>query len=279
MQPIINATVLASLLKQDKLVLIDARSGPNGRSKYEQEHLAGALHVDLDKDLADVKADAAEGGRHPLPEPEKFAALLGNLGIAPDSQVVVYDDMSGANAASRFWWMLRAAGHAHVQVLDGGYQAAVAVGIPVSNSVEQVKQTEPYPFKEWVLPTVKMEEVAQAAQDPDYLVVDVRDAARYRGETEPIDLVAGHIPGAVNIPFQSNLAADGTYLPPEKLREKYTEALNGRDLQHMVVHCGSGVTACHTALAMDYAGLGIPKLYVGSWSEWSRNDRPIGTGN
>ncbi|PVY38889.1 sulfurtransferase [Pontibacter virosus] len=278
MSPLITAQELSELLHKGNLILIDARSGPNGRTKYEQEHLAGALHIDLDKDLADIKPDAAQGGRHPLPEPEKFAKLLGHLGIAHSSHVVVYDDMNGANAASRFWWMLRAAGHAQVQVLDGGYQAAVAAGIPVSSTSEQAKPAEPYPFKAWELPTITMEEVAKAVKDPNYLVVDVRDAARFRGETEPIDLVAGHIPGAVNIPFQQNLAADGTYLSPERLREKYEAALDGRDMEHVVVHCGSGVTACHTALAMDYAGLGIPTLYVGSWSEWSRNDRPIGIG-
>lgn len=278
MSPLINAQELSELLSKSNLVLIDARSGPNARSKYEQEHLAGALHVDLDKDLADIKPDAAQGGRHPLPDPEKFAELLGRLGIGHGSHVVVYDDMSGANAASRFWWMLRAAGHAQVQVLNGGYQAAVAAGIPVSSGEEQATPAEPYPFKAWELPTILMEEVAKAVKDPNYLVVDVRDAARYRGETEPIDLVAGHIPGAVNIPFQQNLASDGTYLSPEVLREKYEAVLDGRDMEHVVVHCGSGVTACHTALAMDYAGLGIPTLYVGSWSEWSRNDHPIGTG-
>ncbi|MDO6391594.1 sulfurtransferase [Pontibacter sp. BT731] len=277
MSSLITAQELSELLSKSNLVLIDARSGPNGRAKYEQEHLAGALHVDLDKDLADIKPDAAQGGRHPLPDPEKFAELLGRLGIAHGSHVVVYDDMSGANAASRFWWMLRAAGHTQVQVLNGGFQAALAASIPVSSEEEQVTSAEPYPFKAWELPSIQMEEVAKAVKDPNYLVVDVRDAARYRGETEPIDLVAGHIPGAVNIPFQQNLAADGTYLSPEVLREKYEAVLDGRDMEHVVVHCGSGVTACHTALAMDYAGLGIPTLYVGSWSEWSRNDRPIGT--
>ncbi|PKV63001.1 sulfurtransferase [Pontibacter ramchanderi] len=278
MSPLIATAELHDCINKGNFILIDARSGPNGRAKYEHEHLAGALHVDLDKDLAEIKANAAEGGRHPLPEPEKFAELLGRLGITPDSHVVVYDDMNGANAASRFWWMLRAAGHAQVQVLDGGYQAALAAGIPVVSGVEQAKSTEPYPFKAWELPTISMEGVARVVKDPDYLVVDVRDAARYQGETEPIDLVAGHIPGAVNIPFQQNLAADGTFLSPAALREKYEKAVSGRDMGHVVVHCGSGVTACHTALAMDQAGLGIPTLYVGSWSEWSRNDRPIGTG-
>ena len=278
MSPLITAQELASIISKSNVVLIDARSGPQASTKYEQEHLTGALPVDLDKDLADIKPNPAYGGRHPLPEPEKFAELLGHLGIAHTSHVVVYDDMNGANAASRFWWMLRAAGHTQVQVLDGGYQAAVAAGIPVSSGAEQKRVREPYPFKAWELPTISMEEVAKAAHDPNYLVVDVRDAARYRGETEPIDLIAGHIPGAVNIPFHQNLAADGTFLSPETLREKYEKAMSGRDMEHVVVHCGSGVTACHTALAMDHAGLGIPTLYVGSWSEWSRNDRPIGTG-
>ncbi len=278
MNPLITAQELAEILHKRRPVLIDARSGPNARAKYEQEHLAGAQFVDLDRDLADVKPDAAQGGRHPLPEPEKFAALLGSLGIAHGTHVVVYDDMSGANAASRFWWMLRAAGHPQVQVLDGGFQAALAAGIPVRGGQEHARATEPYPFKAWELPTIGMEKVAKAVHDPDWLVIDVRDAARYRGEVEPIDLVAGHIPGATNVPFQSNLAADGRFLSPEELREKYAATLGKRPMEQVVVHCGSGVTACHTALALDHAGLGIPTLYVGSWSEWSRNDRPIGTG-
>lgn len=278
MSPLITATELAELLKQATIVLIDARSGPGGRTTYAQAHLASAQHVDLDQDLADVKPDAAQGGRHPLPTPEKFAGLLGRLGIAQHSHVVVYDDMSGANAAARFWWMLRAAGHPQVQVLDGGYQAAVAAGIPVRSGVEQSQPTDPYLFKSWELPTIGMEAVAKATHDPDWLVIDVRDAARYRGETEPIDLVAGHIPGATNVPFQENLTNDGRFLSPEALREKYAATLGERPVEQVVVHCGSGVTACHTALALDHAGLGIPTLYVGSWSEWSRNDRPIGTG-
>lgn len=278
MSPLITAKELAGLLQKGHIVLIDARSGPNGRAKYEQEHLAGAQFVDLDQDLANVKPDPAQGGRHPLPEPDRFAELLGRLGIAHGSHVVVYDDMSGANAASRFWWMLRAAGHTRVQVLDGGYQAAQAAGIPVRSQDEQAQPTEPYPFKAWELPTIGMEEVSKAAHDPNWLVIDVRDAARYRGETEPIDLVAGHIPGATNVPFQSNLGPDGHFLSPEALREKYAATLGERPMEQVVVHCGSGVTACHTALALDHAGLGIPTLYVGSWSEWSRNDRPIGTG-
>jgi thiosulfate/3-mercaptopyruvate sulfurtransferase len=278
MQPLISAQELAELLQKGSVVLIDARSGPTAPDRYKQEHLAGALHVDLDQELADVKADAAQGGRHPLPEPDAFAALLGKLGIQHHSHVVVYDDMSGANAAARFWWMLRAAGHAQVQVLDGGYQAAIAAGIPMSSDAAVAKPADPYPFKAWQLPTTTMEQVAKAALDPDYLVVDVREAARFRGETEPIDLVAGHIPGAVNVPFKSNLNEAGDFLQPEVLREKYLQALDGRDPDNMIVHCGSGVTACHTLLAMEHAGLGIPALYVGSWSEWSRNDRPIETG-
>lgn len=278
MPPIIKAAALASRLQDEHLVLIDARSGPGMPDRYKQEHLKGALHVDLDQDLADIKEDAAEGGRHPLPQPAAFAKLLGKLGIGPATHVVVYDALSGANAAARFWWMLRAAGHERVQVLDGGYQAAVAAGIPLSSEVSEPLSVEPYPFSEWQLPTITMEEVAEATQNNKAMVIDVRDAARYRGETEPIDLVAGHIPGAVNIPFQSNLDGTGQFLSPEALREKYTAALEGRSMQNVAVHCGSGVTACHTALAMDYAGLGIPKLYVGSWSEWSRNNRPIATG-
>ncbi|WP_276498676.1 sulfurtransferase [Pontibacter litorisediminis] len=278
MNPIIKPQDLVSLLQQQPLILIDARSGPDAGDKYKAAHLQGALFADLETDLARPTDNPAVGGRHPLPSAPEFAAFLGQLGITPESHVVVYDDMSGANAAARFWWMLKAMGHERVQVLDGGYQAAVAAGVPVSSKPEQPMPQQPYPQQDWQLPTATVEEVEQAVQNPENLVVDVRAAARFRGEVEPIDLVAGHIPGAVNIPYTSNLDSNGFYLPQEELRAKYKEALGNRKPEDVTVHCGSGVTACHTLLAMDYAGLDIPKLYVGSWSEWSRSGREIGTG-
>ncbi|MFD2246345.1 sulfurtransferase [Pontibacter ruber] len=279
MLPIIKPQELVTLAQKENLVLIDARTGPDARDKYAAEHLKGALFVDLETDLAQKAADAAEGGRHPLPDAARFAELLGRLGIQPDSHVVVYDDKYGANAAARFWWMLRAIGHTKVQVLDGGYDAAVAAGEPVSAATEIPTPQPSYPQNGWQLPIATIEEVEKAAQDPAYLVVDVREAVRFRGEKEPIDLVAGHIPGAVNIPFMSNLNSSGSYLPAEELKAKYKNAVGNRGPEQVIVHCGSGVTACHTLLAMDYAGLGIPKLYVGSWSEWSRSGRTIATGS
>ncbi|MBB6612024.1 sulfurtransferase [Pontibacter sp. Tf4] len=277
MLPIIKPQQLVAIYPDKNLILIDARTGPQAKQNYSSEHLAGALFVDLEIDLAQKSADPANGGRHPLPPISEFAKLLGELGITPESHVVVYDDKNGANAAARFWWMLRAIGHTNVQVLDGGYQAALAAGVPVNSGEEATIKQPPYPYTTWQLPTATIAEVAQAVQNPDAVVIDVREAARYRGETEPIDLIAGHIPGAVNIPFAGNLAADGTFLPSEVLQRNYKQALGNRTATDVIVHCGSGVTACHTILAMEQAGLGIPKLYVGSWSEWSRNDRPIAT--
>lgn len=275
MNPVIQPAGLLQLKQQNEFVLIDARATKDARQQYGQSHLAGALFVDMEEDLATKTENAANGGRHPLPSPEKFAAVLNALGITPDSHVVVYDDKNGANAAARFWWMLRAAGHKRVQVLDGGIQAAIAAGVPVSSQKEQPAQTGNYAFDKWQWPLATIEEVEQAAQQNDHLVIDVRDAYRYNGESEPIDLVAGHIPGAVNIPFSGNLNENGSFLPPEELLNRYKTVLEGKDPGNIIVHCGSGVTACHTILAMDIAGLDIPKLYVGSWSEWSRTDRPV----
>ncbi|MFD1188312.1 sulfurtransferase [Pontibacter rugosus] len=278
MKPIIKPQELICLLQQQKdVVLIDARTGPGARQKYEAEHLAGALYVDLEKDLAHKRSDPSDGGRHPLPTIASFAQLLGILGIHPESHVVVYDDKNGANAAARFWWMLRAIGHSNVQVLEGGYIAAHAADVPVSSGAETAAAVAPYSYSNWKLPTASITKVAEALQEQSQLVIDVRDPERFRGETEPIDLVAGHIPGAINVPFNSNLDSSGSFLAPEVLHAKYKELLGNRIAEDIVVHCGSGVTACHTLLAMNYAGLGIPQLYVGSWSEWSRSGRPIAT--
>lgn len=275
LSPILQPEHLSALAKNKTIVIIDA--GPS-RERYEKEHLDGALYVDLNTDLANVPQDAAHGGRHPLPTPEQFGKVLGRLGISAESHVIVYDDKNGSNAAARFWWMLRAAGHTKVQLLNGGMQAAVKTGFPVSNKIPVDELVENYNFSHWLLPTADMAEVERSAPDYHHLVIDVRDKERFNGITEPIDLVAGHIPGTVNIPFETNLDSNGLFLPPDILKEKYTEVLGNISPENVTVHCGSGVTACHTLLAMDYAGLQIAKLYVGSWSEWSRNDKNIGRG-
>lgn len=274
--PLINAEELTALLSDPNLVLVDARNSANPKNTYEKGHLKGALFVDPNLDLADIKENLADGGRHPLPHVEDFCKTLGKLGITPQSMVVVYDDQQGANAAARFWWMLRAVGHDKIQVLEGGFQAGLAAGIPVSTHWEQGNPVGSYPADHWTLGIASMDEVEEVEWDKDHLIIDVRSPERYRGETEPIDLIAGHIPGAVNVPFTENLDENGNFLSPEKLRDSYEGLLGELPNDHIIVHCGSGVTACHTLLALDHAGLGIPKLYVGSWSEWSRNDKPIG---
>jgi len=258
-------------------ILIDARAGQDAHQRYLAGHLKTAAFVDLDKDLAAKVTDASQGGRHPLPDIHDFAALLGKLGITPESHVVVYDDKAGAFGGARFWWMLNAIGHTHVQVLNGGLNAAIKAGIELSTEEYTPTPVSPYPVSDGFEGTVDIEETGSAAHDESRIVIDVRETPRYLGQTEPIDLIAGHIPGALNLPYIYNLDADGKYLPTETLRQLYNDAIDQVDYSQVIVHCGSGVTACHTLLGMAYAGIIGPKLYVGSWSEWSRRDLPIGT--
>lgn len=272
--PIIKPEELLKLRGAENLLIFDASNNPNAQSNYDARHLEGAFFVDINSQLADIKTSAADGGRHPLPSPEKFGATLGELGISPESRVVIYDDKHGANAAARFWWMLKAAGHEKVQVLDGGIDAAVKAGFPASDKRETPKLSE-YECGKWRLPIAGLAEVEKASNDDVFLIIDVRETPRYNGETEPFDKIAGHIPNAKNIPFAENLDAEGFFLSPGKLREKYEKQLENFPTENIIVHCGSGVTACHTLLALDHAGFEIPKLYVGSWSEWSSNDRPV----
>jgi thiosulfate/3-mercaptopyruvate sulfurtransferase len=275
--PIIQASELIELLKSQDLVLIDVSTGKNAKSNYDQKHLEGALFADLNTQLADIKEDFAIGGRHPLPKIDHFAETLSNLGITSKSHVILYDHQNGANAAARFWWMLKAVGHEKVQVLNGGFQEAEKINFPTSSKTEIITKAEPYKVDHWKLQLANINEVEQVSQNKNYIVIDVRDVERYNGETEPIDLIAGHIPGAINIPLTENLDENGLFLSPEKLRTKYENIFGNIKSQNTIVHCGSGVTACHTLLAIAYADLEIPKLYVGSWSEWSRNNKPIAT--
>lgn len=271
---------LSSIIQPEELILqgkndfilFDVSAG--SKARYDEQHLDGAFYLDLNTDLADIK-DFAVGGRHPLPTFEHFSEVLTKYGVTRDSHVIVYDDKNGSNAAARFWWMLKSIGHQKVQVLDGGYSAAIKAGFKTNAEVPSPNAVTPYQITEWHLPLAEMDEVEAAAGSNDHVVVDVRDANRFAGLTEPIDLIAGHIPGAINIPFTENLDANGGFLAPEILKEKYSKALAGYENENVIVHCGSGVTACHTLLAMDYAGLEIPKLYVGSWSEWSRNNKKM----
>jgi thiosulfate/3-mercaptopyruvate sulfurtransferase len=258
-------------------ILIDARGGQDSWQHYLNGHLKNAVYVDLDKHLAAKVTDAANGGRHPLPDIKDFAVLLGNLGISPESHVIIYDDKSAAMSAARLWWMLNAIGHKKVQVLNGGLQAAINAGIPLSTDPFTPTAVGQYPATAYK-GTVDIEETAKAAHNESKLVIDVRETPRYLGQTEPIDLIAGHIPGAINLPYILNLDADGKFLPPEILRKTYDKAIGDVAHEQVIVHCGSGVTACHTLLGLAYAGINDAKLYVGSWSEWSRRDLPIAGG-
>ncbi len=274
LSPIISTEELITL-QTSEIVIIDARAGINAKENYITSHLKGARYVDLNHDLATISPDAAIGGRHPLPSYQKFSEILSKLGITPSSHVIIYDDKNGSNAAARFWWMLRAIGHEKVQVVNGGFQTAVKAGFPVSSGIETFAEAELYPITKWELAQADITEIDIASKNQDTIIIDVRDKDRFNGLVEPIDLIAGHIPGATNIPFSGNLNNDGTYLSPEALKAKYLDAIGNAKSENVIVHCGSGVTACHTILAFDYAGLPIPKLYVGSWSEWSRNNRPM----
>ncbi|MFD2203069.1 sulfurtransferase [Shivajiella indica] len=272
LSPIIKVIDLSELKQNEEFVLIDACFG---KENYEASHLEGALHVDLNTELSDIKEDFAHGGRHPLPKPSDFCKLLGNLGISPSSHVVVYDDKNGSNAAARFWWMLKAIGHEKIQVLDGGKDAAVKSGFPLKSGKGIPSKKSIYPQSDWSLPLATIEELDQVSLDENFIVIDVREHERYIGKKEPIDLIAGHIPGAINVPFANNLDEQGNFLPSEILKQNYSKIFGSKKASNIIVHCGSGVTACHSLLAIAYAGFDIPKLYVGSWSEWSRNNRTI----
>lgn len=275
--PVIDVQELFRIHQNPHVLIFDASGSSKARDNYESGHLEGAYFVDVNKQLSDIKADYKDGGRHPLPSVGILARTMSELGITPDSHVIIYDDAFGANAASRFWWMLMAVGHDKVQVLNGGLQNARKNGFPMESGVNLPKPvTTLYPVTEWQYPIVDISDVERVAGLEGYVVVDVRSKERYDGVTEPIDLVAGHIPGAVNIPLSLNTDESGYFLSPEVLKSHYSKQFTGVDPNNIIVHCGSGVSACQTILAMHHAGLPVPRLYVGSWSEWSRNYKPTG---
>lgn len=271
LSPIIQPSELINL-KSDEFILFDASAG--SKARYDEKHLVGAHYIDLNTDLAEI-GDFAIGGRHPLPTIEQFAQVLGKFGVDENTHVIIYDDKNGSNAAARFWWMLRAIGHERVQVLNGGFDAAVKAGFAVDSLKPESESKKPYPINSWQLPVVALDEVEVASKTGTQTIIDVRDANRYAGLTEPIDLIAGHIPGAINFPFTQSLDENGLFFNPKVLKKVLEMELENIDPENTIVHCGSGVTACHLLLAMDYAGLTIPKLYVGSWSEWSRNNKDM----
>jgi thiosulfate/3-mercaptopyruvate sulfurtransferase len=242
-----------------------------GEQQYREAHLPGAMFAHLDRDLSAAKT--GRNGRHPLPEASTFSGWLGRHGLKPTDQVVCYDAGNGAMAA-RLWWMLRWIGHEAVAVLDGGLAKWLAEGRPVTAEVPRFPPTR-YPVSH-ALRSVSVD-VAEVEKHRDrMLLLDARAPARYRGEQEPVDPVAGHIPGARNRFNAENVNADGTFKEREALKKEFLQVLGDRPASEVVHYCGSGVSACHNLLAMEVAGLTGGKLYAGSWSEWSADPkRPI----
>lgn len=267
MDPVINALAIPNAAR-----LLDVRMGRDVRGRYDAGHLEGAVFVDVERDLTGDASDPANGGRHPLPTIEAWSATLGRWGIRPDTCVVVYDDSAGAKAAARAWWMLRASGHADVRVLDGGLDAARAAGLPIVSEAPNVEPAPPYPVTAWSWPRIDADELEARRTDDAWRVLDVRAAERWRGEVEPYDPPGGRIAGARNVPLAENLD-DGRFKTAEALRAQYEAFLGDVPPERLVVSCGSGITACHTLLALERAGLGGGALYVGSYSEWSRQHR------
>jgi thiosulfate/3-mercaptopyruvate sulfurtransferase len=276
----IAAETLAVELGDPALRLFDCRfelSRPEaGRERYAAGHLPGARHADLNRDLS--APVSATSGRHPLPSPPVFAATLRNWGVDRDSRVVAYDDANGAYAA-RLWWMLRWLGHSETCVLDGGYARWTALGLPITTATPD--PARPGNFEANVQPsmTVDAARVLAGTRSGAPRVLDARGAERFRGEVEPLDSVAGHVPGARNLPYTATVGQDGRTLDRDTLVRALDPAVAGAASSDVVAMCGSGVTACRLLLALEHAGLGDAKLYPGSWSEWIRDPRrPIATG-
>jgi thiosulfate/3-mercaptopyruvate sulfurtransferase len=256
-----------------------------GPQQFDEAHIPGAVYVNLDKHLSS-KNDlaAASGGRHPLPSRETFAGWLSSIGFSNAHQAVVYD-RNGVNYCGRLWWMLKWAGHEAVAVLDGGLQAWQAAGGAVESTKAPSKakktpnSTSNFTLAVELTALTAIDTVVNKLNKPAQTILDARAAPRFRGEVEPIDPVAGHIPGALNRPFAQNLGADGKFKPAEVLKAEFTQLLAGRDPASVVHHCGSGVSAVPNVLAMQIAGLGATGLFAGSWSEWvSDPSRPVAQG-
>ncbi len=239
-----------------------------GHAQYAEQHIAGAQHADLDQHLATHDASLrVNGGRHPLPQREVFATWLQSVGVNHDTQVVVYD-RNGMNYCGRLWWMLKWCGHDAVAVLNGGFQAWLAAEGNVASGEEVASSDGNFTLREPLLKLVTTTTVAQHLNDSTQTLIDARGAPRYRGEVEPLDPVAGHIPGALNRPFNTNLNADGFFKSADELHAEFTALLGHAKAETVVHHCGSGVSAVPNVLAMEVAGFGHTALYAGSWSEW-----------
>jgi thiosulfate/3-mercaptopyruvate sulfurtransferase len=261
--------------------LMNPKSGP---AMYAQARIPGAVYAHLDNALSAkgprAQTGAASGGRHPLPARESFAKWLANVGFTNATQAVAYDRNS-ANYCGRLWWMLKWLGHENVAVLDGGLQAWQAAGAAVESGEAAAAQATATPFAihDPLVQLVDVTAVEKALSKGGQHIIDARGAPRYRGETEPIDPVAGHIPGALNRPFNQNIGADGFFKPAATLRAEFEALIGQRDAAQVVHHCGSGVSAVPNIIAMEVAGLGRTALFAGSWSEWCSDPaRPVAQG-
>jgi thiosulfate/3-mercaptopyruvate sulfurtransferase len=275
---LISTDILSNHLDSEWVVAdcrYDLQSDVWGTEQYLAAHIPGALYVSLSHDLSAPLSGT--NGRHPLPSSDVMTATFSRLGITDDIQVVAYDQDSGM-FASRLWWMLRYAGHRNVAVLDGGWAKWIAEGRP-TRSGNETRAAAAFSPRWQSNAQIDVNGVAALQNDSKTLLIDARAPERFEGRVEPLDRLPGHIPGAANRPYRGNLAADGTMLPPEALREQLQRDLRGHTPAQTVMYCGSGVSACHNLLAMEHAGLPGARLFVGSWSEWSADpDRPVETG-
>jgi thiosulfate/3-mercaptopyruvate sulfurtransferase len=276
---LIDPATLAANIDDPGWVVIDCRfdlaDPPKGEQLYLASHVPGARYAHLDRDLSGTKT--GRNGRHPLPTPDEMRARFGALGVGPDAQVVVYDADSGMHA-SRLWWMLRYMGHDAVALLDGGFARWVREGDPTRAGLESSAPSvfEGAPREGWRLDAAA---VMRGLDTPGQVLVDARAEPRFRGDHEPLDAKPGHIPGARNFFFQRNLTEDKVFRSADDLRADWLALLGGTPPQQVVMYCGSGVTACHNLLAMEYAGLHGARIYPGSWSEWSSDpQRPVAVG-
>jgi thiosulfate/3-mercaptopyruvate sulfurtransferase len=276
---LVSTQELADCLRDAKIVICDCRHDlmdiEKGRRAYVEGHIPGAHFLHLDEDLSGKKT--GKNGRHPLPDVDAFAKKMGSIGIDGSKQVIAYDDADGPYAA-RLWWLLRWVGHDQVALLDGGISKWLVEGRAMDSTLPTAKRAT-FAAKQKNDMTVDAEFVMANIEQPTAIVIDARAPERYRGETEPIDPVAGHIPGALNRMFKNNLNADGAFKSAATLKQEFAELLGELAPAQVINQCGSGVTACHNLFAMEIAGLSGSKLYPGSWSEWCADPaRPVAKG-
>jgi thiosulfate/3-mercaptopyruvate sulfurtransferase len=278
---LVSVETLREMQARGDVLVVDCRfdlgDADAARRGHASAHVPGAVYADLDRDLSDLSK--AGLGRHPLPDDAAFSAVLSRWGWTPERDVVAYDAAGGALAAARLWWMLRLAGHLRVAVLDGGLDAWRGGGLPLEAG-EVVRGATSVQVALDPDAVVGYDQLQRSREHGDLLLVDARAAPRFRGDVEPLDPVAGHVPGAVNRPFQDNLATDGRFRTRERLRGEFENLLGAHDPRDVVHMCGSGVTACHNLLAMEHAGLAGSRVFAPSWSGWvGDRSRPVAVGD